>query len=512
MPLIRLTVAGDTHEQRLKQDLLGHSAGTGKAGTEKGFTKKRVEIGPMNQAPVELGLYSTWADSVDRNEHFIAYASYVRELNRVLTSKDSVGTMQDIENRYGKSMKDYIDVYIKEVANPNLEEPKKGLDRVMHIMRGNTAPAYLGWKFSSILKQGIESPAPFMQFINPAEYMHGAIQLATKKWTRDSIGEKSAFMKSRVFDPIADLINENVEKSFSKKSYYLKKFQQKGMEGLEWIDWACVAPGWIAIYEKEYAKLQATEQARYEARVEELTEQNDTRYGQYHLTEEQIKQQAHDDVAKNIEEEAVNKADDCVRLCQPSNRKVDLAPMFKNNSEAAKAVLQFQTALNVIWQNIRYDIPYAAKNKQYMNIVGMVCGYVMAGVMSGMVCEGLLGGDDDEPEDIAKKLGYYATTQFIDSVPIVGGNLDGLAKKAITGDGGGIYNSSIWPTFDKYFNAASAFVSEDYNKALRNMEQGLMLTAGLPLSGAKELEAALGIGDKEEGLDFYPEAILGRRK
>ncbi len=510
LPLIRLTAAGDTHEQRLKQDLLGHSAGTGKAGTEKGFTKKRVEIGPMNQAPVELGLYSTWADSVERNEHFIAYAGYVRELNRVLFSKDAVGTMQEIENRYGKAMKDYLDVYVKEIANPNIEEPKKGLDRVMHAMRGNTAPAYLGWKFSSVLKQGIESPAPFMQFINPAEYMHGAIQLATKKWTRDSIGEKSAFMKSRVFDPIADLINENVEKSFSKKSYYLKKFEQKGMEGLEWIDWACVAPGWIAIYEKEYARLQETEQARFEARVEELTEQNDARFGQYRMTEQQIKQQAHDDVTRDIEAEAVNKADDCVRLCQPSNRKVDLAPMFKNNSEAAKAVLQFQTALNVIWQNIRYDIPYAVKNKQYMNVVGMVLGYVMAGVISGMVTEGLLK-DDDEPEDVAQRLGYYATTQFVDSIPIVGGNLDALAKKAITGEKSGLYNSSLWPTFDKYYNAASAFVSEDYDKALKNLEQGLLLTTGLPLSGIKEVEAALGINDGEEGLNFNPEAFLGRR-
>ena len=510
LPLIRLTAAGDTHEQRLKQDLLGHSAGTGKAGTEKGFTKKRVEIGPMNQAPVELGLYSTWADSVERNEHFIAYAGYVRELNRVLFSKDAVGTMQEIENRYGKAMKDYLDVYVKEIANPNIEEPKKGLDRVMHAMRGNTAPAYLGWKFSSVLKQGIESPAPFMQFINPAEYMHGAIQLATKKWTRDSIGEKSAFMKSRVFDPIADLINENVEKSFSKPSYYLKKFEQKGMEGLEWIDWACVTPGWIAIYEKEYARLQETEQARYDARVEELTEQNDTRFGQYRMTEQQIKQQAHDDVTRDIETEAVNKADDCVRLCQPSNRKVDLAPMFKNNSEAAKAVLQFQTALNVIWQNIRYDIPYAVKNKQYMNIVGMVLGYVMAGVISGMVTEGLLK-DDDEPEDVAQRLGYYATTQFVDSIPIVGGNLDALAKKAITGEKSGLYNSSLWPTFDKYYNAASSFISEDYDKALKNLEQGLLLTTGLPLSGIKEVEAALGINDGEEGLDFNPEAFLGRR-
>ena len=510
LPLVRLTASGDTHEQRLRQDLLGHSAGTGKAGTEKGFTKKRVEIGPKNQAPVELGLYKTWADSVERNEHFIAYAGYVRELNRVLFSRDALGTMQEIENRYGHAMKEYLDSYVKEVANPQRNEPKKGLDKVMHILRGNTAPAYLGWKFSSILKQGIESPAPFMQFVNPVEYMHAAVQMATNREIRDGIERKSAFMKSRVFDPIIDLVNENVEKSLNKPEYILKKIQQKGMSGLEWIDYACVAPGWLAVYNKEYARLQATENQQYQTRLEELTEQNETRNGQYHLTEEQLQQMAHEDVSRNIEEAAILKADDCVRLCQPSNRQVDLAPMFKNNSEAAKAVLQFQTALNVIWQNIRYDIPYAMKKGEYKQVVGMLLGYLMAGIMSGVVCSGL-GKDDDDPEELAKKLGYYATTQFLDSVPIVGGNLDRLAERAITGEGGPMLGNSLWPTFDKYYNAANSFIKEDYDKAVDNVVQGLVLTLGLPLSGGKEAAAVLGIGDGDGELDLNLEALTGRR-
>ena len=513
LPLVRLSVAGDENENRLKQDLLMHTVGTGKAGTEKGFTKKRIEIGPLHQMPVELGLYTTWADSVERNEHFIAYAGYVRELNRILFSKDALGTRQAIENRYGKAMVDYLETYVKEVANPTHEDPKKGLDRVMHMLRGNTAPAYLGWKFSSILKQGIESPAPFMQFMNPAEYMHGAMELATKKWTRDAIAKKSAFMQSRVFDPMADLINENVEKSFSKKSYALKKIQQKGMEGLEWIDWACVAPGWIAAYEKEYKRLQAEEESLFEARVEKLTDQNELRYGSARLTEEQIRQQAMDDVLMDIERQAVNKADDIVRLCQPSNRKVDLAPMFKNNSEAAKAVLQFQTALNVIWQNIRYDIPYAVRNKQYSNIIGMVLGYVMAGVMSGIVTKGLLSGSgDDEPDEIAKRLAFYSTTQFIDAVPIMGGTLESVMQKVITGEGGMSMGTTIFPTAQKYLNAVQALSNEDYLKAVRNMEQGMMLTLGLPVSGIKELEAMFGIWDDEKGLELYLQALLGRRK
>ena len=511
IPLIRLDVTGDTHEARLKADLLGNNAGTGVAGTEKGFTKKRVQIGPTNQAPVELGLYKTWADSVDRTEHFIAYAGYIRDLNRVFLGRQSGTLKLQIQDRYGKQMYDYLDSYIKEVANPQNKEPTKALDKVMHVMRGNTAPAYLGWKLSSIIKQGIESPAPFMQFVNPVEYLHACIDLAKSSEIRDSISEKSAFMKARVFDPMVDIINENVEKSFNKKNYLLRKFQQKGMSGLEWIDWACVAPGWLAAYTKEYNRLQDMSESLYEERLAELRENNIGRTGNMKLTEDQLAQSAADDVAQNIEEEAVRKADDVVRLCQPSNRNADLSPMFKNSSEAVKAVLQFQAALNVIWQNIRYDIPYALKNHEYKNVVGMVTGYVMAGIMSGLVVEGL-GGDDDEPEDKAKKTAYFATTQFLDSIPIVGSKIDGLAKKAITGEGAGFYSSSLWPTFDKYYNSAKALTDGDYQKMAKNLEQGLALSLGLPLSGAKELEAAIGYGDGDGELELNPGALVGRRK
>ncbi|MCF0224008.1 MAG: hypothetical protein HUK20_07045, partial [Fibrobacter sp.] len=271
IPLIRLSSSGDTHEARVRQDLLGNMAGTGKAGVEKGFTKKRIEISPLYQAPVELGLYRTWADSVDRTEHFIAYAGYVRELNRVYDMKS--GMIMEIENRYGKAMKDYIDSYIKEVANPARRPAPEGLDKVARSLRGNTAPAYLAWKASSIIKQAIESPAPFMQFITPLEYTKACIDIASSSEIRESISQKSMFMNNRTFDPIVDLVNEEVERNLNKPGYALKKFQQTGMKGLEWIDWACVAPGWLAVYRKELNALNGEYETRYEERVAELTKQ-----------------------------------------------------------------------------------------------------------------------------------------------------------------------------------------------------------------------------------------------
>lgn len=510
LPLIRKGATGDTHEARVRADLLGAVAGTGKAGTEKGFTQKRVRIAPEHQTPVELGLYSTWADSVERNEHFINYASYVRELNRLFANKDAQPLMQEIQNRYGSGMKRYIDSYIKEVANPNAGEPVKDFDKVIRLLRGSTAPAYLGFKASSVLKQALSSPAPFMQFVNPIEYTKAAIR-CIKPEVQEAIQAKSVFMRNRVFDPIVDVVNEQKNNASNPLVYRAKEVLAKGMQPLEWIDWACVAPGWLAVYEKERAALLAKSEAMVAARLAELKELNDSGLMGERRSMRDLEAQARAETDEDIETMAVNKADDATRLCQPSNRKVDLAPMFKNGSELQKAVLQFQTALNVIWQNIRYDLPYAVRTKQYKQIVGMTMGYVMAGIAMGLLADGL--GDDDEDEaQKVRNFVWYSTTQFTDSMPVVGSMITATAEKIITGKAGYQTSNDIFPTFTKFKEGTFALTDENYRKAAAKFAEGTALTLGLPTSGAKEAARAFGIGDGDGQVEFYPEAFLGRRK
>lgn len=510
LPLIRKGATGDTHEARVRADLLGAVAGTGKAGTEKGFTQKRVRIAPEHQTPVELGLYSTWADSVERNEHFINYASYVRELNRLFANKDAQPLMQEIQNRYGSGMKRYIDSYIKEVANPNAGEPVKDFDKVIRLLRGSTAPAYLGFKASSVLKQALSSPAPFMQFVNPIEYTKAAIR-CIKSEVQEAIQAKSVFMRNRVFDPIVDVVNEQKNNASNPLVYRAKEVLAKGMQPLEWIDWACVAPGWLAVYEKERAALLAKSEAMVAARLAELKELNDSGLMGERRSMRDLEAQARAETDEDIETMAVNKADDATRLCQPSNRKVDLAPMFKNGSELQKAVLQFQTALNVIWQNIRYDLPYAVRTKQYKQIVGMTMGYVMAGIAMGLLADGL--GDDDEDEaQKVRNFVWYSTTQFTDSMPVVGSMVTATAEKIITGKAGYQTSNDIFPTFTKFKEGTFALTDENYRKAAAKFAEGTALTLGLPTSGAKEAARAFGIGDGDGQVEFYPEAFLGRRK
>ena len=496
VPLVRRESNGADNVQQVKEDLLAAYGGeAGKQWVNKGMTQRRQNISPLNQKPVQTGLFRTWGDSIERTEHFIAYAPYVRQLNAIYKSRDAAYTRRFIESRYGKYAVQYLDEYINEVANPNAGRIREKGAELLHVLRGKTAPAYLGWKASGIIKQGLTSPWPYMQFVNPAEYTAAALKFTFNPEMRDAISEKSIYMKMRRMDPVNDLIDEMAENAKGKVDRAWSKFSQIGMQGLEMIDWACVAPGWLACYEKKYNQLQNASNARYEAKMAELKERNlyaDVGTSEY-LSPEQMEAEARREMTEDIETEAVRYADDCTRACQPSNRVTDLAPLFKNSSEAMKAFLQFQTSLNVIWQNLRYDMPYAVKQREFKRIAGTVIGYVCAGIFMNSVMEGIGGDDDDDETQALRNLIYYSTTQFTDAIPIMGSEITNAMDKIITGSRA--YSQSgtdMTPSATKLLNALQKATSGDWQKAASLTAEGIGLFMGAPVSGVKEINKLLG--------------------
>ena len=504
VPLVRRESNGDTNENQVKEDLLG-AAGVGKQWADRGMTQRRVNIGPLHQKPVQTGLFRTWGDSIERTEHFIAYAPYVRQLNAIYKSRDAAYTRRFIESRYGKGAIEYLDSYINEVANPNAGRIRERGAELLHVLRGKTAPAYLGWKASGIIKQGLTSPWPYMQFVNPAEYVAAAMKFTFNPEMREAIKEKSVFMKMRRMDPVNDLIDEMADNAKTKIDRGWSNFTKLGMQGLELIDWACVAPGWLACYEKKYNQLQNAGNARYEAKMAELKERNmyaDVGTSEY-LSPEQMEAEARKELAEDIEAEAIRYADDCTRACQPSNRVTDLAPLFKNSSEAMKAFLQFQTSLNVIWQNLRYDMPYAVKNKEFTRIAGTVIGYVMAGIFMNSVMEGIGGDDDDDDKQALRNLIYYSTTQFTDAVPILGSEITNVMDKVITGKRAYAQSGTdMTPSATKLLTALQNTTSGNWKKAAELTAEGIGLYLGAPVSGTKEIYKLLGKPLSEGDVNF----------
>jgi hypothetical protein len=277
------------------------------------------------------------------------------------------------------------------------------------------------------------------------------------------------------------------------------------MKGLEMVDWACVAPGWLAVYNREMARLQKVNAG---------------------LAADQQLSMA------DMEYEAVAKADDIVRLTQPSGRDTDQAPMFKNTTQFMRAFLQFTQSLNVIWQNIRYDnkIPGAIQEGRVLQLVGCYTGYILAGVALGALAEGLDWEDEDEKKKTAwqRKLLFYSFTQFTDAVPFIGDAVTAAWEQAATGRVRWSGGDNLFPVLKEIKGTAGSAIKTGQElakgdgeaaakaawKALGHFEAGLAYSLGAPQSGAKELLRAAGLDPWNWDWDpeFNPGAFAGRRK
>jgi hypothetical protein len=486
-PMYRRSASGETNEARVKQDLLATSPEyKGATYVDAGRTKSRVTIPKQYQTAINLDLYNVWAKSVADTEHFMAYAGTVRRLNNIYKGRDARRLRTAIEGRYGKNALNFIDERIKEMANPNPETTRDALDIFVHNARGKLASAYLAGRASSIIKQAIASPFPYFQYISPREYLACAFEnIRNFSKIRAAIGEKSAHMANRTFDPTIDIIREQQRTSFDKPGSAWARMRNQLMEGLNMVDWVSVAPGWLAVYRNEAARL--------------------TQEGKLGKDE--------------IEAAAVEKADDITRLVQPSSRLADMAPLFKGEgrgSELKKAILQFTYSLSPIYQNWRYDLPYAIRNKLWRQAAGTIISYAFAGIALGALSQGF--GDDDEPEDRAKQTAFYAMTQFSDSVPLIGSIITSGAERIITGKTQFRHTTNLFPALDALGNTGNKTMKwfEDKNAenawsvAAQAFETAMLYTGG-PISGIKELGSAIGIGDGDGELEFNPSAFLGRR-
>ena len=480
-PMQRLEVSGEEDARQTQKKIIGEYATGTRHGIGKGQTKARIDIGKANQMPINLAALTTYFSSVEANERLYAYDAYAQKLNRVIKGYEAKNFRRTLENAYGSEAVRYLDKQVNTIIDPTAGRVYSDSDKLLRVIRGNTAAAYLGFKLSGIIKQGITSPAPFMQYVNPLHYAKAASDLAFHhKEMVDFIYSRSKLMQDRSFDMMQNITEELAKQAKTKAGKALTQVQQFGMQGLEMIDKACVAPGWLAAYREEAARLT---EANKEAKTPKTDNEIDLAASRY--------------------------ADDVLVRTQPSGRAEELAPLFREGGEALRLLLQFQSSLNVIYNNLRHDLPNAIKNKQYKRAAGIVTGYALAGIMTGLITEGFSGGDDDEPDtaDKVKKTIYFAFTQGTDSVPVINGMVNSLSEKLITGKTSYRGSSSLYPAFEKAVQGTAALRDADIQKAAGRYAEAAALTLGLPTSGTKEaIYAAEQVFNGQ-----VPSALWGRR-
>jgi hypothetical protein len=423
---------------------------------EKGFFKNRQDIAPWDQPEVRVGLYKTWNEMMPKQEHLMAYTGYLRDMRQIFQDRDSKELMGNIKRKFSTAGTKYIDHFISRIANPQTQRDYTNLNTMTRLMRGHYPAAVLAFRLSSVIKQAVTSPPPFLQFMSLGEYLAAGVECLSEE-TRNRIRELSPYMASRVIDPANEFIRQmEMETIMGKGGKYeaaLAKVEKIGMKPLEWIDSVCVMPGWWGAYKQKLGALE---------RAGGLD-------------------------AAGMQEAAVRFADQVVQDTQPSARQVDLAPIFWNRENPfMQMFLQFQVPQSVIMQNLFVDAPNNFKQGRIGAALTTVAVYALTAALVGVLDE-----DDDEEKWNLKRRGIDAIAGFIESIPIYGGYaayaVEGLLKD------GRLRTSQFkpFPVGDEAFKAVNAVTQGQWDRAFIRSLKTFGYYSGLPVGLAGEIEKAV---------------------
>ena len=453
MPLNRLSVTaeeGKDFENAMAD--AGHSPYI-----NSGFMKGRVDIPSWGQQPIQAGFYTTWDRMVVKQEHLMAYGSLHREMKQIFQGQGSEALRETLKRGYSEAAVKKVKNFISELAAPPVQEDLAAMNTINRVIRGHYPAAVLGWRIASIVKQAIESPPPFFQYVFPWEYA-AAGAACLRQETRDMIYEKSTYMKARYFDPSAAVVHE-MEKLYmtgklGKAEAVLSKIESTGMKGQEWIDAVCVMPGWLAAYNRKLA---------------ELNKSGDN------MTMEAA------------EAAAVRYADGIVRDCQPSSVLMDQVTMLKGSKHPfVRMFMQFQTPIASIFQQLFIDAPNNLKHGRILQALWTWGIYALLAMVIGAMHE-----DDDDDELNPKKRGIDALVMPLEMVPIFGGDMAYAAETLLRNGKIRTPRRSNFPVVDQAVRAVNAVTDEKWDKAAWSVVKGFGYYTGMPVAAMQDIEKAI---------------------
>jgi len=453
MPLIRQEAV-----VKEKNDVDQALADTGLSrNINRGFTKGRVDIPSFAQRPIQAGFYTLWDRMVVKQEHLMAYDPMHRELKKVFESNT---LRETLKRGHSEAAVKYIEKFISELATPPVQEDFAALDKINRVMRGHYPAAVLGWRIASIVKQAVESPPPFFQYVNPGEYVKAGISCLRQE-TRNMIREKSVYMKARYFDPAAAVVRE-MERMYltgrlGKAEAVLSKFESTGMKGQTWIDSICVMPGWLASYNRKIAELNKKEKG---------------------ITVEAA------------EAKAVKYADQVVRDCQPSSVLMDRIPLLKNNKNAIYGMFtQFQTPIASIAQQLFIDTPNNFKQGRILHGIWTWGIYALLAIVIGAMQE-----EDDDDDLDPRKRTIDALVMPLDMIPIYGGEIAYAVESFMRDGKARAPRRSNFPVLEQVYKTANSITEEQWSKAANNALKGFMYYGGMPVAAYQDIEKAIETG------------------
>ena len=470
LPIRRTAVTGD--EIKSPQDV-NLVSGNYLSKVKDGFLEEKKTFNPRHQKPCSLDLLGVWTSSVEQQEHLKATGVLLSDINYVYERSSMV--RDTIARAYGNEMLAEIEDYTHYVADPSYTDVRNDVSKVMRFFQGSTAAGYLSFKVSSLVTQLVSSPAPFVGEARLGDLLKGyALMMVKPMQMWEFVTSRSTMMANRSADLMIQAIKDSMgDPNNGRFQRFMAKAEGVGMAPLEWVDKFCVAGGWLGVYNTRLDENLAKGMSSAEA-----------------------------------EKAAVKAADEVVYRTQPTGTKTENARLFRSGNAAVRLILQFQSAMNVVWNNVTSDASMDFRRaregdgKALARLVGHTVGYAMAGIILGAIQDGFKPDDDDsELKAKARKIGTvvsWAASQGVESMPIVGSAVSDAMAGLLSGQVS--YNTSfeIFPTaaavlegFGRLGNVVWADDAEKRMNALKSSAKSLLkggsLMFGLPYSGMKQI-------------------------
>ena len=361
-------------------DILSGPRGDAVRYVDKGMTK---EINIHAIYPLKLDVTSTFTTQVRRQEHFIHWAEWVRDMN-YLMGRGSIG--QQIEMNYGPKIKEQVSAFIKDVGSP--QNILQDIERLGNKILSNASVAMLSLNALTMLKQLPSFASVFRNEVELKEFLVASMSLADPSRHKDLmefIYEKAPLIKKR---QISIEVAQYEAGDFANPVWRAsKKFNDKiGMKGIQTMDHIVVSTLWLARYNT-------------------FIKQNRDNY----------------QTQSQLEDEAAFRATQFIQETQPSSLGSDTSSLQKNRSPFVRSFLLFTNQIFQYMNMALFDIPAAWRTKDINHMMGLVANLAISGGLIILTTGAFFRGDgEDDKEYFARLLKEVMKMTATYTVPFVG--------------------------------------------------------------------------------------------
>lgn len=381
--------------------------------------------------PLSLDLISNWMRMVEKQEHYIASAEWIKNTQFML-DRNGGDLARAIEQSMGKPYTKAIESFLKDFANRM--SVYDDTDNIINNVRNNLAVARIGANFVPILSQ-IPSLAFFASEFGPGRLL-GAMSDVIFNYgeTNEFIKKMAPKMEFRSAYPEVQLMAESETRTGYQRA--IRKVGRVATAPIRMVDRLVVNTLWIGYYKDAMAKGVDSDTAALRA----------TRF---------------------------------IGDTQIGGSIVDVAPIYRSNQNLVKFLTMFTGQQNKNFNAIWADLPSAFKQREYKKAFGVAAslGLSFTGIL---LAKGHIFSKEDEKErEWYWKVLQNVAGQTLSQTPIIGNALGSIVM-------GEYYDSDSFPIIPGLARVSKAIVSGDTEKISKSLlGLGIDITeiTGLP-SGA----------------------------